>query len=336
MFLIKRASILLLCFVCLQTANAGWTKQVSGTFAWLHSVYFTNQNKGWIAGSRGTLLITDDGGKTWKQNQSFTQDNIRDVYFSDEKNGWLLCERDIYGGEGFSPSYLLKTSDGGANWEKAKIVGEGRERFARLFFSKNGNGFAVGESGAILGMQDDKKSWKKNSLPVPFLMLDGAFTDDLHGSLVGGSGTILFTEDGGLTWHPAAVGGTGKTKLNSVFFINQKIGWAVGAQGKVYATINGGKFWREQNSTVTKNLSDIFFINTAEGFAVGDDGTILHTTTAGNIWKEEETGVTHKLERIFFTGQKGFAVGFGGTILTYDAAQTNNKLRVQPQLQKRN
>ena len=85
--------MLLLC-ACFQTAHAGWTKQNSGTLAWLHSVYFTNQNKGWIVGSRGAFLTTDDGGRNWKQNEHFTEDAIRDVYFSDEKNGWLLCERE--------------------------------------------------------------------------------------------------------------------------------------------------------------------------------------------------------------------------------------------------
>ena len=108
-------------------------------------------------------------------------------------------------------------------------------------------------------MQDDKKSWKKSPLPVRFLMLGGNFTDDLHGSLVGGSGTILFTEDGGMSWNQATVAGNTKTKFSSVFFINQKTGWAAGAEGKIFMTFNGGKFWREQGSNISKNLADIFF-----------------------------------------------------------------------------
>jgi photosystem II stability/assembly factor-like uncharacterized protein len=47
-----------------------------------------------------------------------------------------------------------------------------------------------------------------------------------------------------------------------VFFINQKTGWTVGAQGKVYQTFNGGKVCREQNSNTAKNLTDVFFRNT--------------------------------------------------------------------------
>ncbi|MGI8495342.1 MAG: WD40/YVTN/BNR-like repeat-containing protein, partial [Pyrinomonadaceae bacterium] len=120
------------------------------------------------------------------------------------------------------------------------------------------------------------------------------------------------------------------------FFINQKTGWSAGADGKIYATMNGGKYWREQNSTITKSILDIFFLNTAEGYAVGDDGTILHTTTAGNTWKTEESNVKHKLERVFFNGRGGFAVGFGGTILKYEAEAEKTEIKPQPKMQRRN
>ncbi len=62
----------------------------------------------------------------------------------------------------------------------------------------------------------------------------------------------------------------------------------------------------------------------AEGWTVGDEGTILHTTTAGNVWTLENSKVKHRLEKVFFVGKKGFAVGFGGTILVYDESVKNN------------
>ncbi|MGI8495390.1 MAG: WD40/YVTN/BNR-like repeat-containing protein, partial [Pyrinomonadaceae bacterium] len=253
----KTFLVLIAVFAFFQAASAGWVKQQSGTLAWLHAVYFVNQNKGWIVGSQGTFLSTEDGGKTWNAEHNFTKDNIRDVYFTDEKTGYLLCERDIYNQGTASASYLLKTEDGGANWEKIEFT-PGRERIVRIFFAIGGYGFAVGESGTLLAMQGDKKTWKKTVLPVRFLMLDGNFSNALNGQIVGGNGTILFTEDAGLTWNPATVAGDAKPKLNSVFFINQKTGWSAGADGKIYATMNGGKYWREQNSTITKSILDIF------------------------------------------------------------------------------
>ena len=333
----RKFSILIFCLaVFLQTAKAEWTKQNSGTLAWLHSIYFVDESNGWIAGSNGTILKTSDGGQTWKTRKKINDDNIRDIYFPDKQNGWLLCERNIYGGGSTSPSYLLKTTDGGASWEKLNVFGDERERIVRLFFSKDGGGFAVGEAGAFWAMTDNKTVWKKIGLPVRYLMLAGKFTDEMRGTIVGGNGTILLTEDYGLSWNPATIiGKSANTKLNSVFFVNQNVGWAVGGRGKILFTNNRGKIWREQNSTVPTNLADVFFTNTAEGWAVGDEGIILHTTTAGNIWSVEESKVNYKLERIFFVGEKGFAVGFGGTVLSYNSKKNPEPSKLKPQLQRR-
>lgn len=337
MRLIKISIAVLWCvFFCCPLADAAWRKQSSGTLAWLHAIYFLDEKQGWIVGSRGTLLKTSDGGETWQTQKNPITDNLRDVYFTDAQNGWILCERNIYLSNNLPISYLLKTSDGGETWTRAEMTND-RERIARIFFLKNGTGFAVGEAGTYLAMADDRAKWKKSVLPVKFLLLDGDYTDASHGTLVGGNGTILFTEDGGLSWNPATLAGDIKPKFSSVFFINQRNGWAAGSMGKIYYTMNGGKFWHAQKTGIGENLNDIFFLNSAEGFAVGDDGIILHTTTGGNVWNAEESNVSHKLERIYFAGRNGFAVGFGGTILKYQAkAIENNTTAKPPQLQRRN
>ncbi len=167
-------------------------------------------------------------------------------------------------------------------------------------------------------------------------MLDGVFTDDSHGAMVGAGGTILFTDDAGASWNKSDVLNDSNTKLNSVFFINQKNGWSVGSHGKIYQTINGGRVWRGQNSNTTKDLTGVFFYNTAEGWAIGDEGLILHTTTAGNVWTTFETKVRHRLEKVFFIGKKGWAVGFGGTILSYDEIAGKNNASSLPNLKTKN
>ena len=334
MNLVGKIILLFLIFLCFQTAKASWEKQESNTLAWLHDVYFINENKGWIAGSGGTLLVTTDGGKNWKKIINFTQDTIKQVYFSDENNGWLLCERNIYNRGANASSYLLKTSDGGGSWETISFTDGERKRIAKIFFSNNGLGFAIGEAGAFYALQNDQQTWKKNPSPMRYLMLDGVFTDNSSGAIVGAGGTIIFTEDSGSTWNPATIAEKSDAKFNSLFFINQKTGWTAGNGGKIYQTINGGKFWREQNSTISSNLNDIFFNNTAEGWAIGDDGTILHTTTAGNVWTSENMKLKHKLEKIFFVEKKGWIVGFGGTILKFNDTKSDNHF-IKPRLKQK-
>lgn len=318
MDLVKRFTVLFLLLIGLQTVQAEWVKQNSDTLAWLRDVHFTNEQNGWIVGSSGTYLVTKDGGKTWTKEKKFTEDDLRQVYFSDASNGWLLCDRDIYSLGANAPSYLLKTANGGVNWERIEFTDSRRKRIAGIFFAANGAGFAVGEGGAIFALADDQKTWKRMPSPARYLLFAGVFTDNANGAVVGAGGTILFTEDAGLSWNKAAIFGIAETKLSSVFFINQRNGWTVGANGRIFQTINGGKIWREQKSNVAEDLTDVFFTDTANGWAIGDKGAMLRTNTAGNVWTAVESNAKHKLERIFFAGKKGFAVGFGGTILTYD------------------
>jgi photosystem II stability/assembly factor-like uncharacterized protein len=321
--------ILMLLFCFASSIGAEWKKVNSGSFAWFHSLYFVNQNKGWIVGSRGAFLETTDGGSTWKTKQTFTRDTIRDVYFADEQHGWVLCEKDVFSRGESSPSSILETFDGGETWRRVNFQDEGSERLVKLFFSKDGFGYAVGEAGTFYAMQGDKTVWKKNSLPIRFLLLDGSFFNQNKGLVVGGGGSALFTEDGGLTWNNANFAAQAKSKLNSVFFINQNVGWTVGAEGRIFTTVNGGKFWRGQNSRISQDLFDVFFLDTAEGWAVGDNGIVLHTTTAGNVWTPVQIAARHRLERVFFIGKKGFAVGFGGTILRYDSGRSDDSLSQQ-------
>jgi photosystem II stability/assembly factor-like uncharacterized protein len=315
---LNKILLLLLCLTCFQAAKANWVKQNANTFAWLHDVYFLNEKTGWISGSGGTLLTTADGGKTWKKQTGITEDTIRQVYFSDEFNGWLLCERNIFNRGSNSTSYLLKTSDGGENWERMEIVEDGRGRIVKIFFDGKNNGFAIGESGSLYALPGSEEKWKKRAPPIRYLLLDGTFTDASHGVIVGAGGSILFTEDAGETWNKSNVFGNAKGKFHSVFFINQKTGWTAGADGRIFQTTSGGKTWREQKSGVTRNLNGISFVDAKEGWAIGEEGTILQTTTAGSTWTPFNSKIRHNLEKIFFVGKKGWIVGFGGTILTND------------------
>jgi len=118
-----RISILLVLLVLVgcQTANAGWIRLSTNSFAWFKDVFFLNEQKGWIVGTDGTLLSTVDGGATWTPKHKFTTDAFLQVHFIDENTGWILCERNIYARGPNAASYLRKTTDGGRNWEKIEF-----------------------------------------------------------------------------------------------------------------------------------------------------------------------------------------------------------------------
>lgn len=329
----KKFSLLLFVLLIVQTANAGWTKIDSKTLSWLQTINFSDPKNGYIGGTNGTFLVSKDGGENWSQADKFTNDTINRIFFTDNNNGWLLCQRDTYSLGSDAPSYLLQTTDGGKTFKRVEFESTKREKIADIFFSKYGIGFAVGESGTIFSMRDDRTMWKKQTAPTRYLLGAGIFQSNTKAVIVGGGGNIFFSEDSGYSWNNAAINNTPKSRLNSVFFLTDKTGWTVGKDGKIFQTINGGKTWREQTSGVTGNLNDITFLDTREGYAVGDNGIILFSNTAGNSWKAIESRTAHNLEKIYFNGNIGWAIGYGGTILKYQ--KDKNAQQGRPQLKSR-
>lgn len=309
---------------CLLLINQGtlaaWSKQKTNSFAWFQGIHFLDENRGWISGSRGTLLATKDGGETWQKLKTGTDDTVKNVQFLDDQNGWLLVERDRYQLGSRAPSYMMKTSDGGANWDNVEFGSLGTPTVVSMFFSKDKSGWAVGEGGAVFSMLEGSGNWRKRTAPTLFVVMDGAFSDENNGAIVGGGGTIMFTEDGGSLWNLSTVFGKSETRLNSVFFTDVKNGWTVGSQGKIYSTNNGGKSWKAQASPATADLYDVYFSSANDGWAVGANGTLLRTQSGGKVWASVPSNVTHKLEKVVFTGRdKGWIIGFGGTLLKYQS-----------------
>ena len=174
------------------------------------------------------------------------------------------------------------------------------------------------------------------------------------GWAVGGFGTIIKTENGGLNWNAKLV--DTRRDLNGVFFVNTHIGWTVGTHGVIARSSSGGETWAvlpsgveldlnsiyavnqitawvagdagtilkttnginwsPLSSGVVKNLNKVFFLDVQVGWVVGDDGTILKTVDGGTTWLAQNSGTTRNLNSIFFFNENlGFAVGDSGTIL---------------------
>ncbi len=314
---------LLLLFASSVAAQSGtWARQQASTMAWLHSVFFLDQNRGWAAGSKGTLLQTLDGGNTWKARRASTEDVVRDIFFIDAKNGWLVCEVNVYQlQKNEDPrAYLMRTIDGGDHWERVEIKGFDVDAIlVRAVFTRNGHGFTFGEGGSIYKTDDAGDTWVKLQSPTRRLLLGGIFVDDDRGWIVGAGATIIQTSDGGETWYQSLLPQVEKSvRFNAASFIDNRNGWAVGSAGSVFRTNNGGRTWQRQQSTVDVDLFDVKFLDAREGWAVGAEGTIIHTIDSGEHWTSERSNTPHPLERVFFTGKnRGWAVGFGGTVIAY-------------------
>ncbi|MGI9035269.1 MAG: YCF48-related protein [Pyrinomonadaceae bacterium] len=66
----------------------------SGITKSLLRVDFTNDKNGWIVGGGGTILRTDDRGKTWIRQDSQTRYSLYGL-FMDKKYGWAVGKKGI-------------------------------------------------------------------------------------------------------------------------------------------------------------------------------------------------------------------------------------------------
>ncbi len=75
--------------------------------------------------------------------------------------------------------------------------------------------------------------------------------------------------------------------LTDVFFVDNQTGWAVGNDGTILSTTNGGQDWTSQTSGVTDGLRAVFFIDANTGWAVGGstNRTMVKTTDGGLNWQ---------------------------------------------------
>jgi photosystem II stability/assembly factor-like uncharacterized protein len=139
------------------------------------------------------------------------------------------------------------------------------------------------------------------------------FVNDLTGWVVGYSGKILKTTNGGTNWISQS--SPTSNPLLSVFFINSLKGWAVGGLGDIIATGNGGTNWMLQSTGSTSAFNSVFFITESIGWTVGEFMVILKTTNGGINWTPLLSGSVPLNSVIFTDVNTGYIAGNSGYVM---------------------
>ena len=92
--------------------------------------------------------------------------------------------------------------------------------------------------------------------------------------------------------------------------------WAVGLNGTIVHTADGGSTWPPQSSGTTANLYGVAAADAQTAWVVGSSGTILKTTDGGASWDPQVSGTGYGLNSVAAADpQTAWAVGEEGTIL---------------------
>jgi photosystem II stability/assembly factor-like uncharacterized protein/TolA-binding protein len=126
--------------------------------------------------------------------------------------------------------------------------------------------------------------------------------------------------------------------LRAVQFVDAKEGWAVGDEGVILHTIDGGQTWERQATGLRASLRSLVFLNPYVGWAAGREelprargsaGVLLFTRDGGLTWQRLLTNALPGLNQVKFTDPKnGFVFGDGieqfatGVFKTSDGGRT--------------
>jgi len=282
----------------------GWIECPRPTHNDLNSVFFVDENSGWIAGD-SVKLRTFDGGCKW--NVVSTKSKNYKILHND------FSEWSISNGGKLVPDGSAIDCQGNNTFKSVVHMGA-RLALRDLFLLNNEISFAVGEDGRILRIRGALNDTYFAFSGVSNDLFSVCFADAMTGFVVGDSGTILKTENGGLTWLSQITETT--QSLNSIFFTSAVDGWIVGDNGIMLYTHDKGKTWQRFYHDNKDCLKSVCFVNSTTGWAVGANGTILYTCNGGQNWAKQNSGVQEQLNCVHFTNPKdGWIVGCNGVVL---------------------
>ncbi len=189
------------------------------------------------------------------------------------------------------PHYYAMTHTGSNHWvvgNKAAIMYNDR---ADLAFDRLKPEVVDFQNQRIFSYDPDEKNFKPEDYQIEEFEYKRSTLRDIQfsgnrGWIVGKSGIILTTSDGGKTW---SLEKWGTFNFNDIHMLNSREGFIAADHGYVLKTSNGGRSWELMEWEIRAGFNAIAF-HGSRGIIAGDDGYILRTRNNGKEWKLDQAG----------------------------------------------
>lgn len=234
-----------------------------------------------ILGNWG-LYKTTDAGATWEM--ELDRDRVRGLQrfvFVDSLYGYQLRD-----------GQLLRTHDGGENWDEMDIYGFGTVRDVLAGGRLGDAVFCLSLGNYLVNASTDRgDSWNISLTETAFAAATPStieFVDASTGFIAGDGGRILRTEDGGQSW--SIVHGIGYIgSITDLLFTDDNFGIAATYSSTILLTNNGGKRWDESipspdhtcDAMAASPAGTIFLIATTQAY----EFDLLRSTDKGKSWE---------------------------------------------------
>ena len=288
-----------------------------------YSVSFADASNGWVVGTNGIILHSENGGEDWQiQTRVTGGPTLLSVFFVDANNGWAVG----------SNATVLWTGNGGEEWHTSPIDVEGD--ILGVHAVNISIVYLVTQSGEVWISQSAGDSWQHlTDSPTQDLLtgISGSNEPSPRAWAVGhnddsnNNGTFLQVHGDPGTSPPPQDDLFGRP--HDVAVLDQR-GWVVGDSSKggyIQKTEDGGlswlpPVWAEGDGSALKSVD--FTSPSLRGWAVGDNHLVM-TTTNGNDWRAIELsfddldlGQDDTLYGVdFFDDDLGWVVGTNSLIL---------------------
>lgn len=247
----------------------------------LISVDFLPDGLTGIASGEGEIILTTNGGKTWRKNAagSFTNHTLNSVFYISPDTVFTV------GGDAVFLSY-----DGGESWPDKTVLEAGVTGPYKAAYSRDTGTIIVWGRGSV---------YRSIDKGVSFDLLNALSSDIItHVSgeaWFGKNGTMNYhSYDDGLTWSSSDDSGASyaNCSLYDLQFINSMVGFAVGDDCVIYdyamyRTLDGGFTWQlSERANISENagpIRSIAMYNENVGMAVGVNGSIVYTASSGGM-----------------------------------------------------
>jgi photosystem II stability/assembly factor-like uncharacterized protein len=174
----------------------------------------------------------------------------------------------------------------------------------------------LGPNGYVLASGDGGSTWTTaTTYPNVHLQSISAKGDHVYvaGGYAFGSSDAAIAVFDGSTWRQG--GWPTQQGLRGICAFTTTGAVAVGENGEMFRTTNGGVQWTAPLSGTSADLNAVSFANEMDGRAVGEHGVAIATSDGGATWTWQDSGATDDLLAVDLSAGPRRAVGARGAAL---------------------